>query len=141
MLPGIILILTLASLPGCGTCVKVEATYEEAWQATRGAFRAQPELISAHPVERYDEGSIDVKVTRTRQRDELHYHAEIKPVGGDERLKREVCVWVQQVDAPAPSPGGAGDQDGQMQARRRRDLETAIAGHVERVLGVPDEQE
>jgi hypothetical protein len=142
-LPGVILLAALASLAttaGCGTCVKFESTYDEAWQATRTAILAQPEMRSVNPVERYDTGSFEATVLRPSLRDELHYRVEIRPVGGEERVKRQVCVWVQEVDAPSVDADRA-DSIGSMKARRRRGLEKSITELIEREFVVPEEEE
>ena len=142
-LPGVILPAALASLAataGCGTCVSFEATYEEAWQATRAAIIAQPEMRSVNPVERYDTGGFEATVPRPSLRDELHYRVEVRPVGGEERAKRKVCVWVQEIDAPAVD-ADRGDPIGSMKARRRRGLEASGTELIERAFAVPDEEE
>ena len=133
-LSTILLATLLAAGSGCSTCVSVEATYDEAWQATRDALLREPHMTRAHPVESYEEGTFRAVVERPNQRDELHYFAEIKPAGGTERQTRKVCVQVRSLDA-VPS------DDIRVEAQRRTDLEAMITARIEGALVVTDEPE
>ncbi len=130
----ILLAAILAAGSGCRTCVSVEATYDEAWQATRDALLREPHMTRAHPVENYEEGTFRAVVERPNHRDELHYFVEIKPAGGTERQTRKVCVQVRSLDA---LPG----DDVRVEAQRRSDLEAMITARIERVFDAGDEVE
>ncbi len=112
--------------------MSVEATYDEAWQATRDALLGEPHMTQAHPVENYEEGTFRAVVERPNQRDVLHYFAEIKPAGGNQRQTRKVCVQVRSLDA-LPS------DDVRVEAQRRSDLEAMITSRIEQAFGAGDE--
>ena len=46
-LSTVLLATLLVAGPGCSTCVSVEATYDEAWQATRDALLRKPHMTRA----------------------------------------------------------------------------------------------
>ena len=130
----ILLAAILAAGSGCSTCVSVDATYDEAWQATRDALLREPHMTQTHPVESYEEGTFRAVVERPSHRDELHYFAEIKPAGGNRPQTHKVCVQVRALDA-LPS------DDVRVEAQRRTDLEAMITARIERALVVTDEPE
>ena len=129
----ILLTATLTAASGCGTCVRVEATYDEIWEATRDALLVQPYMTSSDPVQRYDAGTIDAVVRRPDHRDELTYHVAITPVGGETPVKRKVCVQVRELDAVVVD-GLVGDRTERVQAVQRRDLEQAVTALIELVF-------
>jgi hypothetical protein len=138
--PPVVALACLTGVTGCGTCVTVEGTYDEVWQATRQALLAETEMQASDPVEARSRGTIEATIMRLSQRDEIEYRAEIKPVGGEGRGKHKVCVWVREVDNVIVD-GVRGDETERMQSRRRRDLETGIARSVERALGGDEKTE
>ncbi len=133
-LSTILLATLLAAGSGCSTCVSVEATYDEAWQAARDALLREPHMTRAHPVESYEKGTFRAVVERPDQRDQLHYFAEIKPAGGTQRQTRKVCVQVRSLDALP-------NDDVRVEAQRRSDLEAMITARIERVFDAGDEVE
>ncbi len=118
----------------------MEATYDEAWRATREALLARADTEPVEAVGRYEAGIIEATVMRPILGDELHFRAEIKPIGGAGRTKRNVCVWVQELDAPVVQ-GVVGQQSEKVQAQRRRDLEREVTRHIEQTLGVSEDAE
>jgi hypothetical protein len=133
-LSAILLAAIMAAGFGCSTCISVEATYDEAWRATRDALLLEPHMTRADPVQSYEEGTFRAVVERPEQRDELHYFIEIKPAGGTEPQTLKVCVQVRALDAlPGDGP--------RVEAQRRSDLEAMITARIERALGTTDEIE
>jgi hypothetical protein len=124
----------VAIATGCSSCVTVKATYGDAWDATRDAMLLEPDLTPADLVERFDTGSLQAVVRRPAHRDELHYLSRIEPAGGQQPVKRKVCVRVQELD---PLPANAE----RMKTQRRPDIEARVADRIEQALGVADEAE
>ena len=133
-LGSVILTALLAAGSGCSTCVSVDATYDEAWHATRDAMLREPHMTRANPVESYEEGTFRAVVERPSHHDELHYFAEIKPAGGNRPQTHKVCVQVRALDALP-------NDDLRVEAHRRTDLEAMITARIERALAVTDEPE
>jgi uncharacterized lipoprotein len=136
----VVALACLTVVAGCGTCVTVEGTYDEVWQATREALLAQTEMQAADPVESRGRGTFEATIRRWSQGDEIEYRAEIRPVGSEERTKHKVCVWVCEVDNVIVD-GVRGDETERLQSRRRRDLEPAITRSLERALGGGEDAE
>lgn len=134
-LVGFVLVVCLGSVAaGCSTCVSVEATYDEAWQATRAALLAEPDMVPGDTAERYGEGVITAVVVRPAGRDELHYEARIKPAGGEERQQRSVCVRVREVDFRTGDLNEMVEQGERMNAERRPDLEAMVTARIQQAL-------
>lgn len=123
----------VATVSGCSTCASVEATYDEAWEATRLALVRVPHMSTAGPRGRYDAGTFVAEVTPPGELGRLHYRTEIEPVGGRDREKRRICVRVLEVEDVVSEPT-AGDRVTQVQTTRRQDLEAIIARRIEQTF-------
>ncbi len=134
LLSAIVLAAIVAAGSGCSTCISVEATYDEAWHATRDALLREPHMTQADPLQSYEEGTYRAIVERPQERDELHYFIEIKPAGCTGTQTIKVCVQVRALDA---LPG----DDLRVEAQRRTDLEDMITARIERALGATDDFE
>ena len=134
LLSAIVLAAIVAAGSGCSTCISVEATYDEAWHATRDALLREPHMAQADPVQSYEDGTFRAVVERPEQLDELHYFVEIKPAGGTEPQTLKVCVQVRALDA---LPG----DDVRVEAQRRTDLEAMITARIGRAFDADDEVE
>jgi len=122
----VLAIAFIGSAVGCGTCVTINGTYEEIWDATESVLAELPDQSAALPRRvSFVEGTIEVVTLPRFLGGEMHHHAQIEPAGGDEARDYKLCVRVRHLD---PRPG---DPDS-MKAHRRSDIEQALADEIKR---------